>query len=352
MSSPAPVALKLMRSHFLGGRDVDVDGLPVKRQQVVSNAPAREIDMNGSYCAGQIYAQEFRLAEPRHAAPILLWHGGGMTGAQWETTPDGRPGWLWRFLQAGYDVFVADAPERGRASWAMFPQVYHQAPVFRSKEEAWRLFRIGADFADRKPYAAQQFPIEAFDVFARQFVPRWLDHEDLALEGYRELLRLTGPAIVVAHSQGGGFAAQLAAENPAGVAAVVGIEPTGMPSVAAASAAAGAAAIAAASAAAGATLDAASGVWSARPHAAPPHLAIWGDHFPQSPLWQAYRERTQAYWRTLRAQGLRADEIDLPAAGMPGNSHFCMLDRNSDLVADRILQWLDQVVVQPTIHQP
>jgi hypothetical protein len=65
--------------------------------------------------------------------PVLLWHGGGMTGFTWETTPDGRPGWLWRFLQAGYEVMVSDAVERGRSSWAMFPQVYKEAAVFRGQ---------------------------------------------------------------------------------------------------------------------------------------------------------------------------------------------------------------------------
>ena len=139
----APVLLKSLRSHFLGGRDAVAHGLPVLRRQVVGNGAARAVDMNGSYCAGQLYVQEYRLAEPRHPHPVLLWHGGGMSGAQWESTPDGRHGWLWRLLQSGYDVFVADAPERGRASWAMYPQIYDAAPIFRSKEEAWHLFRIG-----------------------------------------------------------------------------------------------------------------------------------------------------------------------------------------------------------------
>jgi alpha/beta hydrolase fold. len=307
------VTLRLVRSHFLGGRQASVDGLPVVRERVVGNGPARDLDMNGSYCVGQIYVQEFRLAHPRHALPVLLWHGGGMTGAQWEATPDGRPGWAWRFLQAGYDVFVADAPERGRASWAMFPQIYRQPPVFRSMQEAWRLFRIGADYADRHPFPGQQFPVEAFDVFARQFVPRWIGHDALAMEGYREMLRLAGPAIVIGHSQGGGFAARLAAEQPSAFAAVVGIEPTGLPEDV--------------------------------PAGGPAHLAVWGDHIALSDVWHAYRACARSYWSALKARGLRADELDLPSAGLPGNSHFCMLDRNSDAVFERVLQWLSSAAV-------
>ncbi|MFY2055683.1 alpha/beta fold hydrolase [Achromobacter xylosoxidans] len=311
----APVLLKSLRSHFLGGREAVASGLPVLRRQVVGNGAARAIDMNGSYCAGQLYVQEYRLAEPRHPHPVLLWHGGGMSGAQWESTPDGRQGWLWRLLQSGYDVFVADAPERGRASWAMYPQIYDAAPIFRSKEEAWHLFRIGpADgYAPRgqprRAHPGQQFPADAFDTFAKQFMPRWLAHDAMALDAYRELLDLAGPCIVIGHSQGGGYATQLARECPGPIRAVVAVEPTGTPE----------------------RVDG----------PLPPQLLVWGDHFDHHDTWQRYRAQTDAYWNALRRAGRRADVLDLPAAGIAGNSHFCMLDRNSDRIAELIVDWLN-----------
>ncbi|MFY3455856.1 alpha/beta fold hydrolase [Achromobacter xylosoxidans] len=311
----APVLLKSLRSHFLGGREAVASGLPVLRRQVVGNGAARAIDMNGSYCAGQLYVQEYRLAEPRHPHPVLLWHGGGMSGAQWESTPDGRQGWLWRLLQSGYDVFVADAPERGRASWAMYPQIYDAAPIFRSKEEAWHLFRIGPanGYAPRgqprRAHPGQQFPADAFDTFAKQFVPRWLAHDAMALDAYRELLDLAGPCIVIGHSQGGGYATQLARECPGPIRAVVAVEPTGTPE----------------------RVDG----------SLPPQLLVWGDHFDHHDTWQRYRAQTDAYWDALRRAGRRADVLDLPAAGIAGNSHFCMLDRNSDRIAELVVDWLN-----------
>ncbi|MFY1910335.1 alpha/beta fold hydrolase [Achromobacter xylosoxidans] len=311
----SPVLLKSLRSHFLGGREAVASGLPVLRRQVVGNGAARAIDMNGSYCAGQLYVQEYRLAEPRHPHPVLLWHGGGMSGAQWESTPDGRQGWLWRLLQSGYDVFVADAPERGRASWAMYPQIYDAAPIFRSKEEAWHLFRIGPanGYAPRgqprRAHPGQQFPADAFDTFAKQFVPRWLAHDAMALDAYRELLDLAGPCIVIGHSQGGGYATQLARECPGPIRAVVAVEPTGTPE----------------------RVDG----------SLPPQLLVWGDHFDHHDTWQRYRAQTDAYWNALRRAGRRADVLDLPAAGIAGNSHFCMLDRNSDRIAELIVDWLN-----------
>lgn len=310
------VCLRKIQSHLIGGMQRAVRGLPIQHREVVRNGGERPLDMNGSYAVGQMYAMEYRLAQPRSPYPVLLWHGGGMTGAQWESTPDGRQGWLWRLLQAGFDVVVCDAVERGRAGWAMFPQIYEQAPVFRSAEEAWQLFRIGhaapSGLGYGEPFAGQQFPHECFDALVRQMVPRWLGHEALAMEAYDALLAHFGPSVVVGHSQGGGFAAHAACRNPGLVRAVVGLEPTGMPTL-----------------------------WSSQACAAGiPHLAVWGDHFAHSPQWSKYRAQTDAYWQGLGRAGGRADVLDLPAMGIAGNSHFCMLDANGDEVLGHVTGWL------------
>ena len=46
-------------------------------------------------------------------------------------------------LNRGYDVYVSDAVERGRASWARYPEFFKSEPLVRSKKEAWELFRFG-----------------------------------------------------------------------------------------------------------------------------------------------------------------------------------------------------------------
>ena len=45
----------------------------------------------------------------------------------------------------------------------------------------------------------------------------------------------------------------------------------------------------------------------------------------------------------IRAAGVRVDVCDLPREGLKGNSHFPMMDRNSDAVAARVLAWLDTI---------
>ncbi len=127
-------------------------------------APPFRVDPNGDFEVEAMYVQFVRLRQPRGRVPILFWHGGGLTGVTWETTPDGRPGWQQRFLEAGFDVYVSDAVERGRAGWARFPEVWPTEPFFRAKAEGWELFRLGpansyrSTPAERTAHPGQQFP--------------------------------------------------------------------------------------------------------------------------------------------------------------------------------------------------
>ncbi|MEK7947519.1 alpha/beta fold hydrolase [Pigmentiphaga sp. YJ18] len=314
-TAPDEICLRAIDSFHVGGAVRTLRDLPVETRRLAQGAAPRPVDPNGDHVVGQMYVQAYRLARPRHALPVLLWHGGGMTGVNWETTPDGRPGWLWRFLRAGYDVYVSDAVERGRASWARHPELYADAPLFRTLDEAWDMFRMGpadgyrTDPAARRAHPGQQFPVDAFDQFARQWVPRWAGHEAITSAAYRALLDRVGSCIVVGHSQGGGFALLAAQERPETVRAVVALEPSGAPG-------AGQAGI-------------------------QPHLLAWGDHVDDHPVWRRYRATVDAHAAALAERGAPVEVLDLPAGGMRGNSHFLMMDRNSDLIADRVLHWLD-----------
>lgn len=307
------VHLAGISSFFVGGTTKQLDGLPIEYRSMVLNGQPREVNPNGTHVYGQMYVQEFRLAEPRHPTPVLLWHGGGMTGSTWETTPDGRAGWLWRFLQAGYNVLVSDAVERGRSSFAMSPQVYAEPPVFRTKQEGWKTFRMGLRYDDvpdqRHVFPGQRFPLAYFDEFAKQWVPRWPAHEPMILNAYAELVRKVGSCSIVAHSQGAGFAAEIARRLPTLVRHVIAIEPGGVPQ-------------------------------SADQGELPPHLAVWGDHIePSGSHWTGYRRQADAYFESISASS-KVSTLDLPSEGIYGNSHFLMMDANSDEIFDLVEAWL------------
>jgi len=311
------IRIRALGGFHLGGRAVTLSGLPVRSARFTPSGPLRPVDPNGTYATGQMYVHYVRLAQPSAPHPLVFWHGGGMTGVAWEDTPDGRPGWQRLFLGWGHDVFVADAVERGRASWSPWPEIYPGPPVWRTMEELWATFRFGPaggfarDPAGRRPHPGLRFPLDALDQLLRQIVPRWTGSDPATEAAYAQLLARIGPAVVVAHSQAGGFAFRAAAAGPGRVAAVVLVEPSGAPEPATAIAAAGV-----------------------------PHLVLWGDNIAGDRLWEAYRATVERYLAALRAAGGRADVLDLPAEGIRGNSHLPMMDRNSAEIAARVQDWL------------
>jgi hypothetical protein len=71
------------------------------------------IDRNGKYLVEAMYVQYLLPVDRRGVVPLLMWHGGGLTGVTYETKPDGGEGWLTWFLKKGWDVYNSDAVERG-----------------------------------------------------------------------------------------------------------------------------------------------------------------------------------------------------------------------------------------------
>lgn len=312
-------------SFHVGGVDVRLDGMPARELTVVPGSPVLRIEQNGDFVAWQVYAQYVRLASPTCPWPVVFWHGGGMTGAAWETTPDGRPGWQRLFLEAGFDTVVSDAAERGRSGWARFPQINLDEPFFMPKGEVWRRYRIGpsegyaSEPAQRRGYPDGRFPIAAFDNYARQIVPRWTGTDRQIANGYRALLERIGPAIIIAHSQGGGFASNAALQHPDLVKALVLVEPGGVSHPQAIGDAAG---------------------------PPVPTYFIWGDRTEGDAFYRDTRKRSFDAVDAIRARGGEAELLDLPALGITGNSHMIMMDDNSAEIADRTIGWLRSRVVR------
>ena len=75
---------------------------------------------NPTYMSGQMYV-EYQIPNTPPKYPIILVHGGSHTGAGWQSTPDGRPGWADFFLQHGWPVYVVDQPGRGRSTYSAAP---------------------------------------------------------------------------------------------------------------------------------------------------------------------------------------------------------------------------------------
>lgn len=312
----ADYMVKEVGSFHIGGRSETLTGLPVKEAVFSAGMPAIKLDPNGEFVVEQMYVQYVKLANPKGKVPLLLWHGGGLSGVTWETKPDGKPGWQQYFLNAGYDVYVSDAVERGRASWARYPEIFKSEPVFRTKKEAWELFRLGPTYevgGKRTEFEGQQFPADTLDQFMRQGVPRWLTNDAATQKAYDELVQKVCPCIIVVHSQGGNFGFNAALKAPDKVKALIAIEPSGAPDPAKAEAAA------------------MKGI---------PHLIVWGDFIDKHPVWPKIIVNPNKWADAIKAAGGTADTFDLPKMGVKGNTHMMMMDKNSDDVAKLVADWM------------
>ena len=81
---------------------------------------AKTTTVNGKiYVTDQMYVEERVPARRTHPYPIVMVHGGTMSGTNFTGTPDGREGWAQYFVRQGYAVYVVDQPGRARIKQAM-----------------------------------------------------------------------------------------------------------------------------------------------------------------------------------------------------------------------------------------
>jgi pimeloyl-ACP methyl ester carboxylesterase len=282
----------------------------------------------GIVTVNQMYVHYRIPAQLTSQTPIVLVHGGGLTGASYETTPDGREGWATYLARKGYAVYVVDTPGRGRSGFnaTAINQAKAESSVavlpgnvlMVTAELAWPLFRFGPTSGTAFPDT--QFPTEAFAAFGAQGVP----FGEATLEGgamatapraLAALLDKIGPAVVVVHSLAGPFADALVEARPRLVKAVVNIE--------------GAQAIVPTEA----QIEAYRGI---------PVLELFGDHL-DVPVFTGrprYEGRKAVVERITKQGGGKATLVRLPDVGVKGNSHMMMQDRNNLQVADFVLDWI------------
>lgn len=314
----APIGLKEMGSFHVGGREVTLSGKPAKEVVFTPGGVPAKVDPNGVYQVEQMYVQYFIPANQRGAVPLLMWHGGGLTGVTFESTPDGREGWLNYFVKRGWTVYNSDAVERGRSGWAQYPDIFTTEPLFLTKENPFERFRIGAgagsynrDITRAKPLPGSQFPLEGYDNFTKQIVPRWTSTDAATIAAYTALVDRVCPCVILFHSQAGQFGYKVAQARPEKIKALIAVEPAG----------------------GGDPTEAA----KLRDI---PILQIYGDYIEQDSRWPAIRANGIQFLDAARAGGAKTEVIDLPKIGIRGNSHMMMMDKNNLDVAAVIQKWL------------
>jgi len=204
-------------------------------------------------------------------------------------------------------VYNSDAVERGRAGWAMYPDIFKGEPVFLAKANPFERFRIGQgagsyspDPSKQKLMPASQFPVEAYDNFVKQNVPRWTTTDEAIIRAYSALVDRVCPCVILFHSQAGQFGFKVAQARPDKVKALVAVEPAG--------------------------------VGDAKQAAVLkniPTLVVYGDNIALDSRWPQIRKNGLDFVNGIAAAGGRVEILDLPKAGIRGNSHMLMMDRNN-----------------------
>ena len=309
-----PLVLESQGTFFIGGREIQSDTL----------GEIKPFPASGHVVVDQMYVR-YQIPARHNRLPMVLVHGCCLTGASWETTPDGRMGWDEWFVRHGHPVYVIDQAWRGRSALDVSvinavregKQPASALPVATaaSKETAWQIFRFGARYPE--VYPGLQFPIEAQGVLWQQMVPvfaRTPDEQSPTIPALAMLARKLKRVVLISHSQSGIYPFEAASREPASVAGIVAIEPAACP---------------------GQEKDLA--VFRTIPV-----LILFGDFVAQSPRWAPRLEACRRFVERARSLDIDAELVELPKIGIHGNSHMMMQDRNSAQVATIVDHWLRQ----------
>ncbi len=310
--------------------------------------PGERVAVKGkTYQRGPMYVA---WEAPEHITkpyPVVLVHGGAMQGTEWLDTPDGRPGWAQRLVEAGYAVFVIDRPTQGRSPF--HPDVIGAMGVPFPYEEGHEVF-----FPDAAAKTHTQFPFDpeddaALDAFVAPFGPLPADlafSQTMDADRIAQLLDRIGPAIIMTHSASGSDGWLVADRRPSLVAAIVTVEPMG-PAFAKTP---GIGTLSWGLTAAPVTYDPPRAnpteVQDADPAslripalAGIPVAVVSGETSVQS----AYAPKIVAF---LKDAGAAAELLHLPDFGVMGNGHGLIYEKNSDQALQPVLDWLDTHTVK------
>lgn len=269
--------------------------------------------------------------------PLVMWHGFGQFGKNWETTPDGREGFQTIFLRRRFPVYVIDQPRRGGASRST---VNASVPATPDDQRWFNMFRLGRwpDFFPGVQFSREP---EALNQYFRQMAPDVGPFDaKVTTDAVSALFDKTGAAVLITHSHSGGLGWTVAMKNPQ-VKAVVTFEPgsgfvfpegevpASMPS------------------ATGALQGVAVPLAEFLKLTRIPIVVYYGDNIPEQPTanfgednWRVRLAMAKLWTDTLNRHGGRATLVHLPQIGIRGNTHFPFSDTNNVAIADLVSQFL------------
>jgi hypothetical protein len=274
----------------------------------------------GHVVINNVYASYQYPVDQRYPYPILFNSGGGHTARVYDTTPDGREGWLTLFLRQGFATYGVDRVNTGRSGTDICrinAVRLGRAPVSELPainrypfESSWVTFRWGPRYGE--PFPDTQFPIEAADAYYPQTVSTYRDPEETrnSVAAFSVLLDKVGPSIMQTWSSSGLLGYLTAIERPQFVKAILAVETS---------------------------VDAFDNIPQDKLPilARVPILIIIGDRA------QDRVDASRAFEKKMKALGGDVTIDVLPEAGIKGNGHTLMLEKNNKQIMFRMIAWLE-----------
>ncbi|KAI0757781.1 Alpha/beta hydrolase family-domain-containing protein [Daedaleopsis nitida] len=322
----------------------------------------------------QLYVEELTpVGGVRKEHPLVLIHGNGQTGTNWLNKPDGSPGWASFFLAEGYQLYITDQTQRGRSP--LTPGLTN-ATYSLPAEDVQRRFTAPERYL-LWPQAEKhtQWPGSGvrgdpyFDAFYISTVPSLnsalVQQTTMQAAGAQLLDRLRTPAVLVAHSKGGAMPWLLADARPERVRAIVALEPQGPPFREVIFTTVPARAYGLADAPltydppvrdperdlvkelipGNLSAGVADCILQAEGRAKPVRKLKNLQRIPTVVVTSEAGYHATYDWCTVRylhQAGVRAEHLSLPDVGIRGNGHMMFMEKNSDVVAKVVHEWIQK----------
>ncbi|MBV8893194.1 MAG: hypothetical protein JO266_14700 [Acidobacteria bacterium] len=334
----------------------------------------------GHRMRGAMYVEVWVPKKIRHPYPLLFVQaGGGQTSIGLLQTPDGRPGWAYNFVNAGYTVYMMDFPGRGRAAFIpgldgdvipprtgeLMEQVWTGGAPPPNPQRSWPQANKYSAWPSNAPNKGQ-IGDPVFDYFAKTELnfPSAPDMEPLSAEDLVQLVDLIAkPVILLLHSRLATSGWLLADARPKMIKAIIAAEAWGPPIQ-------------------NAELDARGpghiwGLTNFPMHYDPPIkdaselqtvqeakgdapglLPCWVQKEPAHKLINLigipvlnvsgeasyHRPYARCVAKWLNGAGVKTEYENLEEVGLRGNGHQMMSEKNSAEIAEYFMTWLDKHV--------
>lgn len=316
--SKPPLDLETVGSFFAGGKTIHADN------------PC----MPGGFCTkggGDIRIQQVRVdfmtPKNKRDLPIVTVPGLGVRSTAFTSALDGREGWAQYFARRNFAVY--STAQSNIAAAGFNPNAFNtakisgdakgQPPLFHWEPNLmWGLFGFGPKYPEVYPDTRFKVDSDLVPLLNSVSTADFSVSDEQRQASMTAVLEATGKSILLTHSQSGPTGFAVAHDRGDLVEAHISVEPIGCktePEYAAA-------------------------------FKDIPVLMVFGDRIADRGPWVDWSKTCETFTANVNKAGGNATMISLPAMDIKGNTHFMMVENNSDEIAAMVLKWIEENVAK------